>query len=648
MDYFNESIKNTYGTYIANNSKQETDFKSQFQLKKMTESNNKVETMFKYGDTTTLNVVEPENFEMFAHQARDGFNPVQMVPSGRRDNTLIINDYHTDITTQYAIKKKEVNHFGDLTQNPNVLTGSQPTYINDVERFNDSIRYDNNKYLPNTRLRPEAEDGTPITEDYRVTYKNLEERRGKGINSQRLAPEGKQNENGMSGEGIGLDPSKVKVETLTYGPRKQNMGDLLKTTGSITRHEWRSNYKDSTTNRDEETIQYNPAGAINSIGEKRNYQPTNATKFQEYNENIPVTNPKSHVQAMTHRNNQATNPTQFENYSDNIPVINPKTHVQAMSRRNHQPANPTQFEEMVGDVNKVINPTTVVNATVRRNFQPANPTQFEEMVGDVNQVINPTTVVNATVRRNFQPANPTQFEEMVGDVNKVINPTTNVVAPTYRNNQTTTPKQVDNYIETNYIGVGHNAESGIAYNNYQPANPTHIENYIETNYIVPGSNQTNTYKISKDLTREKYVDQYINTDYKGVGKTNTNAPLSQMHVKNIVIDDRKEKALDHTSWDMVGGTDQIAAGVENIGRYEVNGNRSKEGTLLKGGIYNGVPYNKVNKVRGKSAQNARQNIDNTIYTVLGSNPYVNNVTHRSIGKNDLITSRTNIFTKGVK
>jgi hypothetical protein len=228
--------------------------------------------------------------------------------------------------------------------------------------------------------------------------------------------------------------------------------------------------------------------------------------------------------------------------------------------------------------------------------------------------MNPKTVINATTYRNYQPANPTQYEEYMANVNKVMNPKTVVNATTYHN--------------------------------YQPANPTQFESYAENDYLINGKNETATYKISADYTKEKKVDMYVNTDYRGVEKTSTDGPTSRQHMKNIRNEDRKEKALDHREWDFVGGADQLAAGIEHHGEYQYDGHRGVKNEIINREHLGGLPYNKVRNVRGKISQNQRENIDNVIQTVLDGNPYVNNVVHRSISNIDKIDAGTYIYNRG--
>jgi hypothetical protein len=674
-NYFNNNIKEEYKTYKENRGEtRQASFKDQFKLGTFTKKED-FSPLFKIGSDTTFNVVEPENFTMYEHQ-NGVFNPVEMVPSGRRDNTLIINDYHTDVTTQYAIKKKEVDSFYVLDKNPNALTGSTPTYLQTMDRYNDNVQYKNNQYLPNTRLRPEAADGTPITEDFRVKYKNLEQLRGKGINSQRLASEGKLNENGQIGEGVGVNPEDVKVNVLSNGPRYQSFGDLLRTTGSLQRHEWRSMIRESDTTRDNDTNYIAAPGSLNSAGERRyddianpthfedymenipkinsktevgatpyrSYQEARSTQFEEYMENIPKINSKPEISAAPYRSHQEARPGQFSEYMENIPIINTNTDVKSMPYRSHQAANPTQFEEYAEDI-PVINTRSYVGATPSKNYQPANPTNFEEYVEDI-PVINSRSYVGATPRKNYQPVNPTNFEEYVEDI-PVINTRSYVKATPRKNYQPANPTHREDYIETNYVGVGNNVDVGIVYNNGQAANPTHIEDYVEYEYILPGSNQTSTYRVGRDKMKQKILDQFVETDYKGVQRTNVNALTSHIHMKNIRNEDRKERALDHRQWEQVGGKDQVSATLEHIGDYEVNGHRENKGNVINRGHFLSQGYkNKYNNIRGKSSQNARQNIDGNIEASLQGNPYVNNVVHRSNSNIDIIDTVTNIFNRG--
>ena len=152
------------------------------------------------------------------------FEKLNQAPSGRRDNTLIIKDYHSNDTAYYSKPKQPVESFQDSKPNPNALAGSNQ-YLGDRdaqrERYGDNLRYRNNEYLEGTYIRPEDVDGEiQVAGIVRAMPRSQEEVRGQGVNSVRLQSEGINNQTGKIGEGFSTNPDDINI---TKYPQKNIM-----------------------------------------------------------------------------------------------------------------------------------------------------------------------------------------------------------------------------------------------------------------------------------------------------------------------------------------------------------------------------------------------------------------------------------------
>lgn len=673
MEIYNKNIQSQLKDYKNNNiqNANEYSFTEQF---KLTSTNNKVVDDLKYkklSSPSTYNVESDNSMYPF-----NQFDNLNQAPSGRRDNSLVIKDYHSNDTAYYAKPKKPVESFQDMKPNPNAMAGSNQflnNRDNQLDRFGQGLRYRNNDQLEGTNIRPEYIDGEiQVAGVVRAMPRDQEEVRGLGVNSQRLQSEGLNNQTGMIGEGFSTNPENINITKFPQKKyRDQTTADLIRTTGAFMKNSDRSAVHFTNTQRSTSTDYVAPPKSINSYGEYRNNQPTNKTQFEEYIGDIPVANPKSVVYKPEYRNNQAAKPTIIEDYIGDIPVTNPMASIQKHTQRNNQVARPTMFEEFIGDV-PVTNPMASIQKHTSRNNQAANPTQFEEFIGDV-PVTNPMASVQRHTSRNNQVANPTHFEEFIGDV-PVTNPMASIQRHTSRNNQPAKPTMIEEYIgdvpvtntkafvqrhtsrnnqpakptyrdiygQTDYTGHSTNINSGIVYYNNQPARATHIENYINTDYKGTSSRPTTlTYVKNDDKTRSGVVEEVLAKDYTGIQRSIADKGVDHTFANNQVNNERIEQTMNLTKRKLVGGTGQLAAGVENVGDLNINDERGKETVLNHGGYRNNLGYKIYDSnVRGKELLQQRVNIDNTITTVLNNNPYVNNTQHVATNNKDNIIRTT--------
>jgi hypothetical protein len=636
MNLYSDNIKNELKNYKSTEPK-ETSFLDQFKPINTTPKEGIVQNKYKAIESpSTYNVNNEDEMSMYPYNQ---FERLNQAPSGRRDNSLVINNYHTDKTTQYAIKKTEMESFQDKVENKNAFAGSNDYLNMDRKRFNQPLRYKNNEYLEGTYVRPEEVDGEiAVGGVIRPVQKSQEELRGYGVNSIRLESEGRINQTGQQARGYSRDPNKFNI---TKFPQKkyveQNPDDYLRTTGLYIAPEDRSIVRNLITNRGDELDYITPAKSLNDMGEYRNNQVAKPTQYEEYMDNVPVLNPKSRNNMQTYRNNQTANPTQYEEYMDNVPVLNPRARNNMQTYRNNQNANPTQFEEYIGDT-VVTNPYGFVQKHTHRNNQNANPTQFEEYIGDT-VVTNPYGVVQKHTHRNNQIANPTMIEEYISDT-VVTNPHSFVQKHTHRNNQTANPTNRDQYSENNLVGHGNNRHAGRYYHSGQIANPTQREEV--TDYSGPSERSTTlTYVSQYDETRSGVVEDVLPKDYKGISHSMYDKGEDRTFLDNYENNTSIEQSVDLSKRKFVsGGSGQLSQGTDNIGEYSVDGNRSKDNRINRGSNVNSKGVSRFEKVRSKNILNPRINTDNPISTVLNGNPYVNNNVYKSVSNKDNIRMRT--------
>jgi hypothetical protein len=599
----------------------------------------------------------------------------------RRDNTIIINDYHSNIVGQYAKKKEEQNTLFEPVINLNALAGD--TKIVDkisLDRFKSSLQYKANDFPENTNIRPEAIDGTPMTEVVRPKEKNLEQLRGEGINSQRLAPEGRNNETSapITG-GKSTDPNTInitKYKIKSY--REQNtVDDLLKTTGQITRPEWRSMVKQTNSERSYMASMEGPSvssvmrqtyhndqaarptnrvdyednihitNAVNTVGgmpEMRNEQLAKPTSRTDYENNIHIMNAVSAVGGREEfRNEQLAKPTIRTDYEDNIHIINAKSFVPNTEYRNEQLAKPTIRTDYENNKH-ITNAGGFVPNSEYRNEQLANPTIRTDYEHNTN-IINPVSFVSNQSYRNEQIANPTNRTDY--EKNKYVGHGNNSsVGYVYENNQSAKPTNRTEYEHNKYMGHGNNSNVGYVYENNQAANATHRTDYEDKSAIGPGFNQTNSqYKKYIDITRSGVVEEVLARDYKGVEASFVPRQEDRMHAINMIQNQSVEDSINLTNRELMsGGTDRIPQGRENIGQYN-DWNRREKMPPITNRIRN-VTVNYIQEIpetRGYNLLEERSNINQYVPEVINKNPFINNVVYTTNTPRDIIRENTFIY-----
>jgi hypothetical protein len=636
MSLYSDNIKNQLSSYKSNE-QIETSFLDQFKPINTTPKEGLIQNKYKAIESPfTYNVNNENELSMYPFNQ---FEKLNQAPSGRRDNSLVINKYHTDTTTQYAIKKTEMESFQDKVKNMNAFAGSN-AYLNmDRKRFDQPLRYKNNEYIDGTYVRPEAIDGEiPVAGVIRPVEKSQEELRGYGVNSIRLQSEGRTNETGQQARGYSQNPNNVNI---TKFPQKryveQNPEDYLRTTGLYIAPEDRSIVRNLITNRGDELEYITHAKSINGKPEYRNNQAARPTQYEEYIDNTHVLNPMSRNNMQTYRNNQPARPTQYEEYIDNTHILNPKNRNDMQTYRNNQPAKPTHLDDYIGDT-IVTNPYGYVQKHTYRNNQAANPTQLDDYIGDTI-VTNPYGYVQKHTYRNNQAANPTMIEEYISDT-IVTNPHSFVQKHTSRNNQITNPTQREDYSENNLVGHGNNRHAGKYYHSGQISNPTQREEYME--YNGPGERSTTvTYVAQYDDTRSGVVEDVLAKDYKGINRASNDKGEDRTLLDNYEVNTSIETTIDLSKRKFIaGGSGQLSQGVDNIGDYVVDGNRSLDNRINRGVNVNAKGVSRFDSVRSKDILNPRINTENPVSTVLSGNPYVNNNVHKSISNKDNIRMRT--------
>ncbi len=535
-------------------------FKNQFNLVKGGDKtdnfmNNKYSYLTEPSTYGTYGVEEVSVNTMHPFNYMDKFknNPKMQNMSNRRDNTLIINDYHSNEVGQYSKKKVEANALFEPVVNLNALAGD--TKIVDkisLDRFSSTLHYKSNEFPENTYVRAEQIDGTPLTEIVRPREKTLEELRGKGVNSQRLAPEGRTNQTEAPIAGISSDPKSInitKYKMKSY--RDQNsVDDLLKTMGQITRPEWRSMVKQSDSERSympsidgppvasvmkqefhsdqaarptnrtdyEDNVHItNVVNAVGGVGEYRSEQSARPTNRTDYEDNIHITNAVSSVGGREEfRNEQALRPTIRNDYENNTNIINPVSFVSGNEFRNEQSLKPTIRTQYENNTN-IINPVSFVSGNEYRNEQMANPTIRTQYENNTN-IINPVSFISGNEFRNEQMANPTIRTQYENNTN-IINPVSFVPGNEYRNEQMANPTYRTQYENNKNIINPVSFVPGNEYRNEQMANPTYRTQYENnTNIInpvsfVPGNEYRNE-QLANPTNRTQYENnKYINHGY---------------------------------------------------------------------------------------------------------------------------------------
>jgi hypothetical protein len=682
-------------------------FKDQFNLTKGKDNNNnKIDTYSYLNAPTTYSnePITPNNMHPFnymdMYKTPKGFDNA-MRQSSRRDNSILINNYYGQETGQYATPKKEINNLFEPAENLNAQAGD--TQIVDkigTKRFLDTLQYKQNDYNPETMyVRPELIDGPPMTEVVRPREKSQQDLRGYGVNSIRLDSEGRNNTTGQKGEGVSLAPTEVnitKYKMLSYRVQ-DSIDDLLRTTGVITRPEWRSMIKESASERSfmknmdgpaissvmrteyhneqaaRPTLKENTivntylSNAFNNTGTEyrneqaarptikestenntylsntynqtpgqvyNNYQAANPTIREQFEQNTNITNPKAFVSQYTYRNEQSANPTIREQFEQNTNITNPKAFVDQYTYRNEQSANPTIREQFEQNTN-ITNPKAFVDQYTYRNEQSANPTIREQFEQNTN-ITNPKAFVDQYTYRNEQSALPTLRE----DANKYINHGKNSEAGyIYENNQSSNPT---NRAQNNeFMGTSYNNNAGYVYENQQSANPT---NRAENNEFegTAFSQATGTYKVYGDKTRSGVVEEVLAKDYNGPEIAFVTKDESRLQFKNMVQNDSIENSISLVNRDLMGGgVDRIPQGRDNIGLYVDRDRREKDRPITNRVRNIGVNYiEEVPDTRGYNILQERSAINEYVPDTLKFNPFINNVDYKASSQRDYIRENT--------
>jgi hypothetical protein len=628
-------------------------------------------------------------------------NMTSKMTAGRRDNTIIINDYHTSDVGQYATPKVEQDYLFEPVVNTNALAGD--TKIIDkigLTRYSDTLTYKTNQFPENTNIRVELIDGVPMTEVVRPREKSQAELRGNGVNSIRLAPEGRNNMTGYDGHGTSTDPNSINITKFKMKSyrNQDSIDDLLRTTGVITRPEWRSMVKQTDSDRSYMKSMEGPAmsmvmkteyhneqsarptvkeetivntylsNAVSTVAKEtfRNEQAARPTLKDETIINDYISNAFSTVARDAYRNDQAAKPTLRTNYEDNMHILNAKSFVNNTTYHNNQSANPTLRMDYEDNMH-ILNAKSFVDQSTYHNNQSANPT-FRMDYEDQKHILNAKSFVDQTTYHNNQSANPTIRMDYENQMH-MLNTKSFVDQNTYRNEQSAIPTLRENAMA--HAGHGNNSNAGYVYENNKSANPTLRENalnyaghgnnnsagYIyengqaaratmrteENEFAGPGYNQSSgAYKKPVDITRSGVVEEVLAKDYVGTEYAFVNRNESRLQSNNMVINEAIESTIDLTKRDLMGGgTDRIPQGRENIGEY-VDWNRREKAAPITNRVRNvGINFiEEIPETRGYNLLQERSSINQYVPATLNNNPFINNVEYKASYKRDIIRENT--------
>ena len=616
-------------------------FKNQFDLVKGNDTN-KLTDKYSYLDApTTYNNEEITMHSMHPYNYMDELkNYDKNRSSFRRDNTLIINDYHTQEAGQYAKPKKEEKYLFEPIQNLNALAGD--TKIVDKigqDRYSNTLKYKSNDYDTKTMyVRPELIDGVPLTEVVRPREKTQEELRGSGVNSIRLDPNARNNQTGQQGEGVSADPKSINITKFKLKSyREQNsVDDLLKTTGVITRPEWRSLVRETNSERSYMKSVEGPAVSAVMKTEYHNEQSARPTLKEETIVNNYISNAFSTKGGQSeYRNEQSARPTIRNEYEDDVRIINQRA-IDNPTYRNEQSARPTMRTDYEDD-SRTINQRSFVDSNTYRNEQAAKPTQRTDYEND-SRTINQRSFVDSNTYRNEQAANPTLREDFNEFNGHGFNNNMGVI---YENNQSANPTLREDI--NDYSGHSYNSNGGAVYNNNQAAKPT-LRMLSENNeFQGPGYNQSHgMYKKSGDITRSGVVEEVLARDYKGPDFAFVSKDESRLQAYNMVQNESIEASMNLTKRDLMGGgTDRIPQGKDDIGEYN-DWNRREKNPPITNRVRNvGVNYiQEIPETRGYNLLEQRSNINEHVPITISHNPFINNVNYKATYGNDIIRENT--------
>ena len=644
-------------------------------------------TLFKTGETKDTpnlsfikspqaNIIEPTPSLMYPNTEFELLKKSEFIKnlSNRRDNSIIINNYHSNEVGQYAKPKNETKTLFEPLKNDNALAGSRPfTEAIDTSRWSQSLTTRNNEFPENTNIRPESIDSVPLTELVRVREKTQEQLRGNGVNSIRLAAENRPNETSFKGEGISTNPLDINITKYKMKSYyDQQSDDYLKTTGQYIKPEWRSIVQEPSTDRTQSKQMIGPAKAVISSNEYRNNQIVNPTQKEELIENTYISNMKSIVNNTSYRNNNSINPTQKEELIENNYISNMKSIVDNTVYHNNNPVNPTYKEDLIQNTfilntrasndnpsyrnNDTLVPTireqfsdnihivgtkSYVDNTTNRNNQSAVPTIREQFSDNIN-IVGTKSYVDNTTHRNNMSAMPTIREGTAENIH--LSGTKSIVDNTaYHNNMSALPTIREITASNNYNGTSTNINKGIVYENNQPINPTLRIETENNNYNGPNYS-TRVYQKNNDTTRSGFVEDVLAKDYKGTLMNYVPRNESRKIIDTFKVNESIEKSINLTKRDLMGGgVDQLAGGKNEQGEFSSNMKRDQKNDYDIN-RYRNVSNSFISEIgdtRGKLLLEQRNSINKDLNNTLNGNPFINNMVHQgSSATHDLIRETT--------
>ena len=695
MDIFDENIKKEVKDYEKNiNSVNDETFLSQFKLQ---EINGLVEgSKERYNKLSNPSIYNPHRD--FSMLEANRFENLNMAPSGRRDNTLVINENFNNLKG----KKIETNLLKKSIKNVNATLASGVLYNQNLDSFKNRLytKVKNNHYDKDTMfLRTELIDGVPINENVRSLPKNQEQLRTNTINSQKLAPDGKQNNTGkaITRSRNPEEENLTKFKLQTYREQKTS-DDFIKTTGQILKPQARSKIEISTNrsvsrpiiggaktiiNKDffrnnqpmkktikEDNVIKTHIVNTKSVVDKPSYhnnQEARSTDRGKNNEHI--SNLKSEVDKSYYKNNQLANKTLRE--TDNDQLTNLRSVVDKPSYHNNQEARYTDRET---NNEHLTNLKSEVDKSYFKNNQQANKTLRET---DNDQLTNVRSNVDSSYVKNNQPANETIREETQN--NSFTGGATGFTkGNVYHNNQQANVTIKEQTVKNNYIGAGYNDSQGKVFKNGQEAQKTFRDiegnktgiaysnsgnvyhNNNLANHTIRGDTGTTTYSgpshlgnnrtylKSIDKTRSGVVEEVLAKDYKGTSSSMVSELQSRDLIDNYEQYERLEQGLDLTNIEPIGGYGQISLGTNNFGKQTDKEKRGVEDSIQIPssivGLGNNHIIEKTNtyiETRDKESLQKRVNINPNLEDTLNGNPYINNNVFKSISKKDIIFEKTN-------
>ena len=431
------------------------------------------------------NIIDPSPSLMYPNTEFELFKNSKLIKnlSNRRDNTVVINNYHSNEVGQYSKPKNETNTLFEPLKNDNALAGSKPfSQSIDSNRWAQSLTTKNNEFPENTNIRPESIDSVPLTDLVRIREKTQDQLRSIGVNSVRLTSENRPNETSFKGEGISINPLDINITKFKMKSYyDQESDNYLKTTGQYIKPEWRSLVREPSIDRTQAKQMIGPAVAVISNNEYRNNQTINPTQKEELIENTYMSNMKSIVNNTTFHNNNPINPTQKEDLLQNTIILNTRSNNDYTSYRNNNTLVPTIREEFAE--NKYISGTkSYVDNTVYHNNISALPTVRED-TSDNKYIVGTKSYVDNTTYHNNMSALPT-IREDTSDNKYIVGTKSYVNNTTYHNNMSALPTIREDTSDNKYIVGTKSYVDNTTYHNNMSALPTIREDTSDNKYIV--------------------------------------------------------------------------------------------------------------------------------------------------------------------